>query len=80
MQEHAPVEDRLAPGPADLLEQLRDGLGQDDVAAEDGQPALERLPAGGRRVRRNDHVAGAHDAALGLEAAVVYPHHACVLV
>src|SRR5437764_617453 len=33
VHEHAPVDDRLAPGPADLLDELRDRLRQDDVRA-----------------------------------------------
>ena len=67
VEEHAPVGDRLAPGPADLLEQLRDRLGEDDVAAEDGQPAANRLPVGGRRIDRDDRLGRADDAASRLE-------------
>ena len=45
VEEHAPVGDRLAARPADLLEQLRHRLGEDDVAAERRQPAAHRAPA-----------------------------------
>ena len=38
VEEHPPVGDRLAARPADLLEQLRHGLGEHDVAAERRQP------------------------------------------
>ena len=45
VQEHPPVDDCLAPGPADLLEQLRHWLGQDDVGAEVRHVPRHRAPA-----------------------------------
>ena len=56
VEEHAPVDDRLAPRPADLLEQLRHRLGEDDGAPEVRLAAAER-PA------RAPHVQGEHDLA-----------------
>jgi len=45
VQEHSPVDDRLAARPADLVEQLGHGFSQDDVAAEVRQRTGERPPA-----------------------------------
>src|SRR4029453_7627898 len=53
-KEHPGVNDRLPAGPADLLEQLRYGLRQDDVRAEVGHVTGDRPPAGRRSVDRND--------------------------
>src|SRR5260221_9064605 len=38
----AAVGDALAPGPADLLEQLGNGLGEDDVGGGDGEGVAQR--------------------------------------
>ena len=54
VDEHPPVDDRLAPGPADLGEQVRHGLGEDDVRAEVRHVPANRPPAGGGGVRRDD--------------------------
>ena len=51
VEEHPAVGDRLAARPADLREQLRHRLGQDDVAAEGRQPAASR--AASRSSRRS---------------------------
>ena len=57
MEEHAPVDDRLAAGPADLVEQLRHGLGQHDVAPELRQPAREPDASRQSSVRREHDLA-----------------------
>ena len=65
VDEHPAVDDRLAARPADLGEQLRNRLGQDDVAAEVGQPAADRAPAGRPGVRGDDDLRRAQPAARG---------------
>ena len=52
VDEHAAVDDRLPAGPVDLLEQLRDGLGEHDVRAEVREAARGGPPARERGVRR----------------------------
>ena len=47
VDEGAAVGDRLAAGPAELLDHLGDGLGDDDVGRGDGEAVAERA-AGGR--------------------------------
>jgi hypothetical protein len=54
MQKHAPVEDRLAARPPDLLEQLRYRLGQHDVRAEVRHVPGHGTQTGGGRVHRDD--------------------------
>ena len=67
VDEHAPVGDRLAAGPAELGDQLRHRLGEDDVAPEVGQLAGERAPAGLGGVRRHDDLVGEHAPARRVE-------------
>ncbi len=62
VEQGAAVGDRLAARPADLLEHVRDGLGQDDVAGRDRERRPEPGPAGGGRVDREHRGAGAHTA------------------
>ena len=62
----AAVGDALAPGPADLLEQVGDRLGEDDVRGGDGERVAQRRA---RRLRgaadRDDRRARAHRATVG---------------
>ena len=67
MEEHARVADGLAARPADLLEELGHGLGQDDVAPEVREPAPERPPARQGRVRREHDLIRTDSAAHQLE-------------
>ena len=63
VQEHAAVDDRLAAGPADLLEQLRHRLGQHDVAAEDGHAGgASGLQPAAAALTRDDDLPGARPA------------------
>ena len=54
MDERAAVDDRLAARPAELVEHVRDRLGQDDVARCDGERQAIAGEAGGRRVDGED--------------------------
>ena len=63
----AAVGDALATGPADLLEQLGDRLGEDDVRGGNGEALAQRPPWGLRRGADGEHSgAGPHDAAGGV--------------
>jgi hypothetical protein len=66
MQEHAAVDDRLTAGPADLVQQLRYRLGENDRAAEVRLAAAER-PLGAPDVKREHHLACPDGAAGRLE-------------
>ena len=57
VEEHPRVDDRLAAGPADLLDQLRRRLREDDVRAEVREVARRRRPAGQRGVHREHDLA-----------------------
>ena len=54
VEERAPIGERLMPGPADLRERIRRGLGEDDPAAHVRDPVGNRPPAGHPGVRRED--------------------------
>ncbi len=60
VDEGAAVGDRLAAGPADLLEHVGDRLGDDDVGGGDGEPAAQRAAAAfGGAADREDAARGA---------------------
>ncbi len=80
VEEHPRVDDRLAPGPADLLHQPGRGLRQDDVRAEVRQVARRRRPPGQRGVHREDDLARTNDSAVRLDDAVADPAHRRSLV
>ena len=73
VQEHAPVEDGLASGPADLLEQLRDRFRQHDVGAEVRHVPGNRPPTGRSRVHRDHDLGRAHAAAARRDVSVADP-------
>src|SRR5689334_1916493 len=80
VQEHAAVDDRLAVGPADLLEEVRNGLGEDDVRAEVGHVRRDRPPAGSCRVDRDDDLRRTHSPGRRPDLAVPDPRRRAVLV
>ena len=80
VDEHAPVDDRLAARPVDLLEQLGHRLGQHDVRAEVRQAPRGRPPAGERGVRRKHDLGRAQRAARRRDLAVAHAQRGRLLV
>ncbi len=80
VQEHAPVEDRLAARPADLLEQRRNRLREDDVRAEVRHVARDRPPPGRRGVDRDDDLRSANGATRRRDVSVTNAQRRRVLV
>ena len=80
MQEHPAVDDRLAAGPADLLEQLWHRFRQDDVRTEVGHVPRHRTPACCGGVDRHDDLARADAAARRRDLAVADPPRLAALV
>ena len=79
VEEHAAVRDRLAARPADLLEQLRDRLRQDDSTAERRLPPADR-PARRPRVQREHDFGRADGSGRCIEPSGLDRGHGRVLV
>ena len=65
VEQGAAVGDALAAGPADLLQQVRDGLGEDDVGGGDRDPVAQRPPRARRRPPHRQHGGAGADRAGG---------------
>ena len=80
VEEHACVEDRFPARPADLLQQLGNGLCQNDVRAEVRHMARDGPPAGRGSVDRHDDLGRANVAARRRDVSGVDPERRRLLV
>jgi len=72
VEEHPPVDDRLAGGPADLLEQLGFRLGEHDIRAEVREAPPRGTPPGQRRIRRQHDLGRAQHTVRGRHLSVAH--------